>query len=102
MRDLDHSKIYAQEADCNKDNISIISTAAGSNTITDQCYNYGGYDSLTFNPPTITNPTTCSDTIWLYTIALDSSSPNSPLPANLQFSINSLTNTVSWNLIDNS
>ena len=99
VRDLDHTLARSEE-ECNDGNIDISSTSAGSNTIANQCFNYGSAGSITFDPPVVTNPTTCNDAWWLYRASLDPSSVDSPLPSNLQIAFDSSNNQVSWSLVD--
>ena len=44
----------------------------------------------------MTNPSDCTDLVWLYSAELDATSADSPLPADIQLSIDSDSNTVSW------
>lgn len=75
----------AHEELCNSGYTAVSSASASSNSFVDQCYNYGALDSLTFSPPLITNPTSCTDgaSAWAYTYALTGTSPSSPLPSNI-------------------
>ena len=75
---FDHSK-NTPETLCNWQETTISSAAAGSptlNTFSPQCYNYLSESSLTFDPPSITSPTGCTDTQWLYKIVPDAALPS--------------------------
>ena len=44
---------------------TIVSTAAGSNSIATQCFGYeAGITTLAWNPPTVTDPASCTDAVW--------------------------------------
>ena len=79
---------------------TIVSTAAGSNTIAAQCFNYEGTLRMGFDPPTVTDPAICTDAIWYYSTELSPSSIDSPFPANFVLSVNSVTNEINWGTAD--
>ena len=54
---------------------------------------------MTFEPPTITNPTDCTDVQWMYWANLDPSSTSSPFPPGLQVSIDGGNHLFSWGRI---
>ena len=45
---------------------TITATAAGTNSLPTQCFNYLSAVYLPFDPPTVTSPTTCTDAVWQY------------------------------------
>lgn len=83
------------EEKCNFGETLIKSTAAGVNTFSPQCYNYLGAASLSFNPPTVTDPTDCTDAQWLYAL-----NPSVSLPSNLQVGFDTSLNSVIWGTSD--
>ena len=77
---MDHS-IAIDEKDCNKDEVNIIATAPGSNSFpSETIIEHGETGVIIFDPPTVTNPSSCTDAQWLYKVDLDESSLDSPLP----------------------
>jgi len=79
------------ETTCNWSETTISSTASGSNTLSPQCFNYESGSSLTFDPPTVTSPTGCTDAQWLYKVI-----PDATLPLNMQIGFDSSLNKVFW------
>ena len=79
---------------------TIASTAAGSNTIATQCFNYASSTQMAFDPPTIADPGTCNDATWRYTAELSASSTDSPFPANFALSVDTVNTELNWGTAD--
>ena len=55
---------------------------------------------MPFNPPTVTDPASCTDAVWLYSAALSATSPDSPFPANFVLSVDQENTELSWGTSD--
>ena len=88
--DIGYSQLLSEE-ECNAGDPMIVSTTPGSNSgIGTQCFMYNSAGFISFNPNIISSPSDCTDTFWIYTAELDASSIDSPLPSNLQITVDSL------------
>ena len=80
---------------CNAGTPTINTLTAGTAPLTSLCYESTGSISLTITPPSISDPTGCTDTPWEYYFVLDASSVDSPLPSSPILHIDRATNTLS-------